>query len=306
MATKQDISAEFPFKSEFIEVHGSKIHYVDEGSGEPILFLHGNPTSSYQWRNIIPHVKSVGRCIAMDLIGMGKSDKPDIEYRFFDHVRYVEGFIEKMGLRNITFLFHDWGSALGFHYAMRHESNVKGLAFYEAILKPRESWSEMAESARELFQAFRTPGVGWEMIVGQNLFIERRLPEGIVRKLSQREMDCYRAPFREPSSRKPLWRWPNELPIEGDPPDVVEAVENYSRWLQQSELPKLLFYGTPGVIIGQQMVDWCTQKLKNLKLVNVGQGLHHLPEDHPHLMGAELAKWYTALDESGGAAIMHK
>lgn len=306
MATKEDISAEFPFKSKFIEVHGSKIHYVDEGSGEPILFLHGNPTSSYQWRNIIPHVNSVGRCIAMDLIGMGKSDKPDIEYRFFDHVPYVEGFIEKMGLRNITFLFHDWGSALGFHYAMRHENNVKGLAFYEAILKPRESWSEMAESARELFQAFRTPGVGWDMIVDQNLFIERRLPEGIVRKLSQREMDYYRAPFREPSSRKPLWRWPNELPIEGEPPDVVEAVENYSRWLQQSELPKLLFYGTPGVIIGQQMVDWCTQKLMNLKLVNVGQGLHHLPEDHPHLMGTELAKWYTALDVSGGVAIKHK
>src|SRR5713226_6390445 len=140
MATKQDISADVPYQSNYIEVHGSKLHYIDEGSGDPILFLHGNPTSSYLWRNIIPYLTPLGRCIALDLIGMGKSDKPDIEYQFFDHVKYVDGFIEKIGLRNITLVIHDWGSALGFHYAMRHESNVRGIAFMEAIVMPVPSW----------------------------------------------------------------------------------------------------------------------------------------------------------------------
>ena len=260
MASGQNISAEFPYQSNFIEVLGSKIHYVDEGSGEPILFLHGNPTWSYQWRNVIPHVAPFARCVAMDLIGMGRSDKPDIEYRFLDHVRYVDGFIEKLGLRNITFLFHDWGSALGLYYAMRHEDNIKALSFYEAILKPRESWDEFAASGRDLFKAFRTPDVGWDMIVNQNLFIERRLREGIVRELTEEEMDYYREPFREPASRKPVWRWPNELPIAGEPPDVVEIVETYGTWLQGSELPKLLLYGTPGSIIQAPMVEWCKHR----------------------------------------------
>ncbi len=140
MTTKLDISANFPYQSNYIEVHGSSIHYVEEGAGQPILFLHGNPTSSYLWRNIIPHVASLGRCIAPDLIGMGRSDKPDIDYRFVDHANYVEEFIEKMDLQDITLVVHDWGSALGFHYAMRHESNVRGLAFMEAILAPVPSW----------------------------------------------------------------------------------------------------------------------------------------------------------------------
>jgi haloalkane dehalogenase len=289
------ISTDFPFTSQYVEVAGSRIHYVEEGSGDPILFLHGQPTSSYLWRNIIPHVTSLGRAIAPDLIGMGKSDKPNIEYSFFDHVKYVEGFIEKMGLKNITLVIHDWGSALGFYYAMRHPENLKGLAFMEAILAPIPSWDGFPEEIKEMFQAFRTPEVGWDLIVNQNIFVEQVLPGLVAREMSQAEMDHYREPFIEPSSRKPVWRWPNEIPIAGDPPEVVEAVSAYNQWLQQSDLPKLLFYGAPGILGSPQMVEWSIQSLKNLKTVDIGPGIHFLQEDNPDLIGSELAKWYQSL-----------
>ena len=291
----KNISAEFPFKSKYIAIHGSKIHYVEEGAGNPILFLHGNPTSSYLWRNIIPYLTPYGHTIAMDLIGMGKSDKPDIEYRFFDHVKYVEGFIEKMGLRNVTLVIHDWGAALGFYYAMRHENNVKGLAFMEAILMPVPTWDEFPADFRQVFQAFRTPQVGWDMIVNQNMFVEQVLPGAIVRKLTEEEMNHYRDPYIDPGSRKPAWRWPNELPIAGEPADVVEAINAYNQWLQNSALPKLLFYGTPGAIGPTPVVAWCRERLKNLKTVDVGKGIHFLQEDNPHLIGSELAMWYRNL-----------
>jgi haloalkane dehalogenase len=293
-----DISADFPYGSQYVPVLGSKIHYVEQGKGEPILFLHGNPTSSYLWRNIIPYLSAHGRCIAMDLIGMGKSDKPDIEYRFFDHVRYLEAFIERMGLRNITFVVHDWGSALAFHYAMRHENNVKAIAFMEAILAPVPGWDAFHPDFREMFQAFRTPKIGWDMIVQQNMFVEKILPSGIYRELSEIEHNYYRAPFKDLQSRKPIWRWPNEIPIAGEPADVTEAVENYSRWLQRSEIPKLLIYATPGAIINEEMVDWCKKNLKVLGTAYVGEGIHYLQEDHPHLIGAALERWYDSLERS--------
>jgi haloalkane dehalogenase len=298
MDTDRTISTDFPFKSNYIEVGGSQLHYIDEGAGDPVLFLHGNPTSSYLWRNIIPHLTPIARCIALDLIGMGKSDKPDIDYRFFDHVKYVEGFIEKMGLENITLVIHDWGSALGFYYAMRHESNVKGIAFMEAILMPVPSWEAFPADFREVFKAFRTPEVGWDMIVNNNMFVEQILPGAIVRGLSDEEMERYREPFLEPESRKPLWRWPNEIPIEGEPADVAETVAAYNAWLQQTDLPKLLFYAEPGAILPAPVVDWCRQNLKNLSVVNVGRGIHFLQEDHPDLIGSELAKWYGSLASS--------
>jgi haloalkane dehalogenase len=291
----ENISPAFSYDSHYMEVLGSQIHYVDEGSGDPVLFLHGNPSSSYLWRNIIPHVSPLARCIAPDLIGMGKSDKPDIEYRFFDHVGYVQGFIERLGLKNITLVIHDWGSALGFYYAMRSAGNIKGLAFMEAIIMPVPSWEMFPETSRELFQAFRTPEVGWDLIVNKNAFLEEVLPAKIVRRLSKEEMDRYREPFREPQSRKPVWRWPNEIPIAGEPPDVVEAVEEYNRWLRETELPKLLFYGTPGELCQPPVVEWCRENLRNLKMVDVGEGVHYLQEDHPQLIGTELARWYAGL-----------
>ena len=293
--TTQAISADFPYTSHYAEVQGSQIHYVEEGSGDPILFLHGNPTSSYLWRNIIPHVQSHARCIAMDLIGMGKSDKPDIDYSFFDHAKYVEGFIETLGLQNLTLVIHDWGSALGFHYAMRNEANIKALAFMEAILMPIPSWDAMPPDLKETFQAFRTPDVGWDMIVNQHMFVEQILPSLVVRELTDAEMDHYRAPYIDPPSRKPLWRWPNEIPIAGEPATVVALVEEYNRKLQQSRLPKLLLSATPGGIIDAQAVAWCQQNLPNLKVVDIGPGIHFIQEDNPHLIGTELANWYSSL-----------
>ena len=292
--TDKPISAEFPFESRYVKVDGSQIHYIEEGRGDPILFLHGNPTWSYLWRNIIPYAAGIGRAIALDLIGMGKSDKPKIEYRFFDHSRYVEGFIETLMLRNITLVIHDWGSALGFHYGARREENVKGVAFMEAILRPL-SWSDFPEQARGMFQAFRTPGVGWDLIANQNAFVERVLPGSVVRKLTEAEMNRYREPFPDPSSRTPVWRWPNEIPIDGEPKDVVEAVTTYHEWLKRSELPKLLFYAQPGALVPVGAVDWCRQNLKNLKTTDVGRGVHYLQEDNPHLIGEELVRWYGGL-----------
>ena len=288
------ISADFPFESKYIEVHGSKMHYIDEGSGDPILFLHGNPMSSYLWRNIIPYLVQHGRCIAPDLIGMGKSDKPNLDYTFFDHSKYVEEFIEKLGLSNITIVLHDWGSGLGFHYAMRHERNIKGIAFMEALVKPMK-WEQMPSGEKMGFKLFRTPGIGWFMISVLNMFLTQLVPRMIVRKLSKEEMDYYLAPFNTIQSRKAVRQWPREVPLDGQPSEVHKMMSNYSQKLRESELPKILFFANPGAIITSNGVDWCRQNLKNLKAVDIGKGLHYLQEDNPHLIGEELAKWYQEL-----------
>ena len=292
--TDKPISAEFPFESRYVEVDGSRIHYIEEGKGDPILFLHGNPTWSYLWRNIIPYAAQAGRAIALDLIGMGKSDKPNIEYRFFDHFRYVERFIKTLRLRNITFVVHDWGSALGFHYAARHKGNAKRLAFMEAILHPLR-WTDFPDQARGMFQAFRTPEVGWDLIANQNVFVERVLPGSVVRTLTVVEMNRYREPYRTPSSRKAVWRWPNEIPIDGEPKDVAEAVTTYFEWLKRSDMPKLLFYAQPGALLPVGAVDWYRQNLENLKTIDIGPGVHYPQEDNPHLIGEELVQWYGGL-----------
>lgn len=293
--SEQNISSDYPFESRYVEVAGSRLHYIDEGSGDPVLFLHGNPTWSYLWRNIVPHVSPRSRAIAVDLIGMGKSDKPEIEYRFFDHVKYIEGFIEALELRNIVFVLHDWGSALGLHYASRHENNVKGLALMESILAPVSSWSDFPQEFVEIFKAFRAPDIGWDLIVNQNKFVEQILPGAIVRQLSAEEMKRYREPFADPASRKPVWRWPNEIPIEGVPADVATAVAETNQWLQRSRLPKLLFHAKPGAIMPPELVRWCEASLEKLRTVDLGRGIHFLQEDHPQRIGQELARWIAEL-----------
>jgi len=295
MVESREISADFPFQPHHVEVLGSRMHYVDEGSGRPVLFLHGNPTSSYLWRNIIPYLSTSSRCIAPDLIGMGKSDKPDIEYRFFDHVKYLDGFIEALGLEDLVLVIHDWGSALGFHYARRHQDRVRGLAFMEAIIAPLPGWDLWPEAGRRIFQGFRTPDVGWDLIVNRNLFIERILPASVTRRLSEEEMDHYREPYLDPPSRKPLWRWPNEIPIEGEPADVARAVGEYNRWLRETDLPKLLFYAHPGFLITEPLVEWCKDNLSNLRTVDIGEGIHFIQEDNPHHIGRELARWVEGI-----------
>lgn len=292
--TDKAISAEFPFESKYLEVEGSKMHYIDEGQGDPILFLHGNPTSSYLWRNIIPYLVPHGRCIAVDLIGMGKSDKPDLKYGFFDHSKYVEGFIAELALSNLTLVIHDWGSGLGFHYAGRNESNIKAVAFMEALVKPMY-WADFPAGNKVGFKLFRTPIVGWFMLSVFNMFLTQLLPQMVVRKLSQAETDYYGAPFTNISSRKPVRQWPCEIPIDGQPVPLNEMMLAYSQKLQDSDYPKILFYAEPGAIIKARELEWCQQNLKNLKSIAVGEGLHYLQEDNPHLIGEELAKWYQSL-----------
>ncbi len=288
------ISAEFPFESKFIEVLGSKMHYIDEGEGTPFLFLHGNPTSSYLWRNVIPHVKPLGRVIAVDLIGMGKSDKPDIDYRFPTHIKYIDEFIRLLDLKNMVLVIHDWGSGIGFNYAMNNESNVKGIVCMEAMIKPMY-WKQFPLLPRFLFRRFRHPIKGRKMIVKNNFFIEKVLPNFVVRKLTKEEMDFYREPFLEESSRKPVLVWPNEIPIDGLPADNAEIVQNYYNKLKLSEIPKLLFWAKPGAILKEKDINQFKQKIKNLQDVFLGKGKHYLQEDHPDKIGKSIVEWYRSL-----------
>ncbi len=293
-STQPPISTAFPFSSHYLEVHGSNMHYIDEGAGDPILFLHGNPTSAYLWRNIIPYLAEQGRCIAPDLIGMGQSDKPDIPYRFFDHYAYLSAFIEQLDLTNITLVIHDWGSGLGFHYAHQHPDHIKGIAFMEAIFQPT-SWSQFPSGYRLGFRLMRTPYIGWFMISVGNFFISQLMPGAIVRTLRPEEIAQYNAPYPTVKSRKPIRVWPEEIPIDGKPTDVHEAVAAYNVWLQESQIPKLLFYAEPGGLINIKSATWIENHFPNTEAINIGPGLHYLQEDNPHLIGEKLAEWHQRL-----------
>jgi haloalkane dehalogenase len=289
------ILPEDPYIRKYTEVLGSRMAYIDEGQGDALVFLHGNPASSYLWRNIIPHLSSQYRCIAPDLIGMGRSDKPDIGYRFVDHARYIAAFLDALELQRITFVLHDWGSALGFDWAVSHPERVHALAFLEAIIAPVPSWDAFSDVARPTFQGFRTPEVGERLVYDENVFIERMLPGSIVRKLSEAELDQYRAPFRVRNARKPMLVWPRELPIAGEPADVIAIVERYRTWLTQSSLPKLLLTADPGGLIRAPLIAWCQQNLPNLEVASVGAGIHYLQEDNPDGIGRQLATWRASL-----------
>lgn len=296
------ISADFPFQSNYISVHGSKMHYVDEGTGDPILFLHGNPMSSYLWRNIIPHVTPLGRAIAPDLIGMGKSDKPAIDYRYHDQYQYLEGFINALDLTNITLVLHDWGSGLGFNFAARNPERIKAIAFMEAMVLPR-AWSDFAPGLRLGFRIMRSTFGNWLMVGVANAFITQMLPSLMERKLSEAEKVYYAAPYPTIASRKAIRQWPLEVPLDGQPADVHEIVASYNQWLQQTTLPKLLFYVSPGVAIGTDELAWCQQHLSNLTTIDLGSGTHFIQEDYPHQIGQNLAEWYVKIEEAIGDTI---
>jgi haloalkane dehalogenase len=271
-------------------VADSSIHYLETGSGDPIVFLHGNPTSSYLWRNVIPHLAAEGRCLAPDLIGMGKSGKPRIDYRFVDHARYLDAWFDALSLDRVTLVVHDWGSALGIHWAKRHPQRVVGIAMMEAILRDIP-WSDFPKELVEVFKGFRTPGVGEQLVLEQNLFIEKVLPGAILRKLSAQEMDAYRAPFPTPESRAPMLRWPRELPLGGEPPEIVAMLKENERWLAASETPKLLLTFEPGVLITPSVAEWCRKTLRNLETKAIGPGIHWVQEDHPEAIGEAVKEW---------------
>jgi len=297
----EPMPAAFDFESRFVEVHGARMHYVDVGEGPVVLFLHGNPTWSYLWRNIIPWLSPQARCIAPDLVGMGRSDKPDIGYRFFDHARYVDGFIDALGLEEVTLVGHDWGSALGLHWARRHPQRVRAIALMEAIIAPAR-WSEFPAEFRVGFRLMRTPVIGWCMVSLMNGFVEQVLPAAVVRRLSDEEMRHYREPYPTVRSRRPTRQWPCEIPIDGRPADVHEAVSAYNRYLQEAPVPKLLLHADPGGIIREPAVQWCRDHLDNLETVHIGRGIHFLQEDQPRAIGAALADWCARLPARPGPA----
>ena len=276
-----------------IAVLNSTISYVEAGaSGPTLLFLHGNPTSSYIWRNVIPHVAPFGRCIAPDLIGYGQSGKPDIEYRFFDHVRYLDAFLDALDIKEMVVVAQDWGTALAFHLAARRPRNILGLAFMEFI-RPFERWEDFHQrpQARELFKALRMPGVGEKLVLEDNVFVEKVLPASVLRTMSKEEMVAYRAPFPTLQSRKPVLRLPRELPIEGQPADIVAISEHDHRALRLATYPKLLFAGDPGALISPQAAREFAAGLKNCRFINLGPGAHYLQEDHADAIGTAIANW---------------
>jgi len=267
-----------------VPVLDTDMAYVDTGRGDPVVFLHGNPTSSFLWRKVMPHVQGVGRCLAPDLVGMGQSGKaPAGSYRFVDHARYLDAWFEALELRaRVTLVVHDWGSALGFHWARRHPDRVAGLVYMEAIVRP-VTWAEWPENARKIFQAMRSPA-GEELVLQKNVFVDRILPGSVLRTMTDEEMDVYRAPYREPGeSRRPVLQWPREIPVDGEPADVVEIVEAYGKWLAQSNVPKLFVNADPGSILVGAQREFC-RSWPNQDEITV-RGVHFVQEDSPLEIG---------------------
>ena len=281
------ISADFPYEPHFVEVLGSRMHYVDEGEGAPILFIHGNPTSSYLWRNVIPHVSDEYRAIAVDLIGMGKSDKPDLDYTYQDHKRYLDAFIAALELDDITFVIHDWGSVLGFHWAMEHEDDVVGIAFMEAIIPPAFPREQPIGGA---LGRFRTPE-GEQLVLQENRFVEQILPGGVVRGLGEEEMGHYRAPYPTPESRRPTLQWPREIPAAGEPARNVEVVSRIGAWMQRTDVPMLLLWARPGALNNEAFADALTARGRNIQTQFIGEGRHYVQEDQPEMIGRTIADW---------------
>jgi len=271
-----------------VSVGGTEMAYVDTGAGDPVVFLHGNPTSSYLWRNVIPHVAPAHRCLAPDLVGMGRSGRaPDGAYRFVDHARYLDAWFEALGLRaRVTLVGHDWGSALAFHWARRHPERVRALIYMEGIVRPL-TWAEWPEAARRIFQAMRSPA-GEELVLDKNVFVERILPASVLRGLGEAEMQVYREPFREPGeSRRPTLTWPRQIPVEGEPPDVTAIVDDYARWLGTSPLPKLFVNAEPGSILVGAQREFC-RAWPHQEEVTV-RGSHFIQEDSPAEIGGAIA-----------------
>ena len=284
----ETISAADPHPRRRVRVLDTELAYVDTGQGKPVVFLHGNPTSSYLWRNIIPHVADTHRCLAPDLVGMGESGRSASgRYQFIDHARYLDAWFEAVGLaRDVTLVVHDWGSALGFHWARRHPERMRALVYMEAIVRPL-TWAEWPEPARKVFQAMRSPA-GEEMVLQKNIFVERILPLSVLRGLTDAEMAVYRKPYLEAGeSRRPTLTWPRQIPIDGEPADVVAVVDEYARWLAKSPLPKLFVNADPGVILTGPQRDFCRTWPQQDEVTVPGS--HFIQEDSPHEIGRAIA-----------------
>ena len=280
-----------------ITINNKTMSYIDEGEGDAIIFQHGNPTSSYLWRNVMPHLEGKGRLIACDLIGMGDSEKltnsgPD-SYNYFEHRDFLFTLLEELNIgKQVVFVIHDWGSALGFDWSFQNQERVQGIAYMEGIVKP-VTWDEWPENATKVFQGFRSEA-GESMVLDKNIFVERVLPSSIMRELSEEEMDEYRRPFLNPGEdRRPTLSWPRQIPIQGEPKEVVEVVENYSKWLSSSDLPKLFINADPGSILTGKQREFC-RSWPNQEEVTV-KGTHFMQEDSPDEIGKAVSRFVSKL-----------
>jgi haloalkane dehalogenase len=273
------------------------LHHEETGTGTPIVFLHGNPSSSHSWRHILPHV-GAGRLLAPDLIGMGRSPKPDIAYTFADHADHLDAWFDHLGLDDVVLVGHDWGGALAFDRAARHPGRVRGLAFFETIVKPM-AWDDLTPQAAERSRKIRTPGAGEDLVLTQDLFIRQAFTGGVRTPLGDEELAAFLAPFPTPESRRPVLAWARQLPLGGDPAELVTRIEAYDEWLAASQrTPKLLitFEGSPTLLIGEKMAQWCADHVAALEVVAGGEAGHHAQEDRPKEIAAEIAAW---LDRHG-------
>ncbi|MDN3354342.1 haloalkane dehalogenase [Actinomadura sp. DC4] len=274
-----------------IDVLGSVIHYEESGDGTPVVFLHGNPGSSHLWRNVIPRVGS-GRLLAPDLIGMGRSGKPDIAYDFHDHSDYLDAWFDALGLDGVVLVGHDWGGALAFDWAARHPGRVRGIAFFESIVKPM-AWEDLSSQARERSRRIRTEQVDGDLLVRQ------AFTGGVLTPVDDKDLKEYLAPYPTPESGRPVLAWARQIPLGGEPAALIERIEAYDAWLANSEdVPKLLltFEGSPTLLIGREMADWCARNIASLETVACGEAGHHVPEDRPEEIATAVADWMDRHD----------
>jgi haloalkane dehalogenase len=298
----KNVRHDFLYESKFVEVNGAKMHFVDTGgSGDPILMIHGQPTWSYLWRNVIPELEDSHRVIAVDLIGFGKSDKPNINYTIEEHAVYLKSFINALALENLTLVVHDWGGFLGFDYAAKNPNRVKALAFMETVIpntppttfSPDQNIEELQGFAK-ILALLSTPNIGEKMIFEDNMFIEQLLPTALMRKLSTSEMNAYREPFAGGKNRLPMLQFPREVGIFGNASEYVkQSRNNFAEYLMSTEVPALLLTFSPGALINQEKIDWVKNSMKNASVKHIGKGIHFVQEDHPKEIGSAIADWMT-------------
>jgi haloalkane dehalogenase len=294
VAAEANISPAFPFEVKTVATLDSTMTYVESGEGAPVVFVHGNPTSSYLWRNVIPTVARDHRAIAVDLIGMGKSGKPAIGYTLDEHIRYFDAFMEQMNLSGVVLVLHDWGGPVGIDWAMRHQDQVKGIVVMETILKPMR-WADMGMLGSYIFGQFRDPPRGDRLVINENYFVDKLLPMMAGRTMSDEEMAAYRAPYLNEADRKPVAIWPREIPLDGEPARNVTRIGHNLELLQQSQVPLLLLTAEPGVIIGADMLASLKRDLPRMTVRSIGPGLHFIQEAQPTNIANAVEEWTKAL-----------
>jgi haloalkane dehalogenase len=277
--------------SRSVSVLGANMHTVDVGEGAPLVFVHGMPTSSFLWRHITHDLSKNYRCIAPDLIGMGQSDHPDIDYRVFDHIRYFEAFMDALGLEKVTLVMHGWGSVIGFAYAMAHPERIEGLVFYEAHVRANVNQAMLSLPVQQLASLLAHDHASYTAIVERDYLVEKLLPAGAINPLPDAVMAHYRAPFETQESRKLLWQYVHDLPLGDGPEDVIALIEKYSSWLQETNIPKLMLYSWPGFVTTMDTVQWACEHIKNVELVEVGEAMHFAQETIPAAFSAALSDW---------------